>query len=817
MTACTSCGQSNAPDAQFCVECGEYLGWSSGGPAAAETTTEDWFDEPAPRDTPPAAPTPAAPVAAPAPTPIRTGRAASTDRTGGCTSADADRTTAGRTRPPAPPAPPARTPDAGSAPPPRPPVEQERPVPGTPAERGRSQPAAPRRVPDPAPPRGRDVTPTAPPIPAAPHPPQRPSPPRNATPQRPAPARPRPPAAPRPASPPRAEPTAPPSDLARVARALDEGRKLAERHDRPDLGSHLEQARKRLGEQVLSVAVVGEFKRGKSTLVNALLQTDVCPTDADIVTAVPTVVRYGAEPSAAAQLEPVDRPPADSPDGGTVEEPVDVDRLADLVSEAADPSWRRRLRSVEVRLPHRLLKTGLSLVDTPGVGGLESAHGIVTLGALRTTAGVIFVTDASQELTGPEVDFLRQALERCSAAVCVVTKTDLYPAWRRIVELNRQHLAKAGIDLPMIPVSSFLRLRAWRSPALNEESGFAPLFDWLRAAVLEAAAKQAVAAASRDLGFAQEQLRLEVASEQQVLAKPEASEEVVGALRRRSERTRKLVERGNGWQQFLFDGIDQLIADVKHDFAGRMRTVVRDVEAVIDQGDPKESWSDIEVWLQRQVVRAANENHELLNERAAALAADVAETFALESDEPLQLGLTAPVDVLRGLTFDPAQPPPDSQKLVRMLFAGRAALIPATVAGSVASAAGGLLLLAAAAPIILGVGFIGRKLIRDERQRQLTYRRQQAKMSCRRYLDEANFVIEKDCLDSLRRTRRELRDEFQARAGVLHASSQRALSSAERAASLTPQQRDQRAAELAARRAEIERLGKAPAASRGAA
>jgi hypothetical protein len=90
-------------------------------------------------------------------------------------------------------------------------------------------------------------------------------------------------------------------------------------------------------------------------------------------------------------------------------------------------------------------------------------------------------------------------------------------------------------------------------------------------------------------------------------------------------------------------------------------------------------------------------------------------------------------------------------------------------------------------------------------------------MSCRRYLDEANFVIEKDCLDSLRRTRRELRDEFQARAGVLHASSQRALTSAERATTLGPQERERRAAELADRRAEIERLGAAPAASRGAA
>ena len=172
-----------------------------------------------------------------------------------------------------------------------------------------------------------------------------------------------------------------------------------------------------------------------------------------------------------------------------------MDRLAELVSEAADPSWRRRLRSVEVRLPHRLLKTGLSLVDTPGVGGLESAHGIVTLGALRTTTGVIFVTDASQELTGPEVDFLRQALERCSAAVCVVTKTDLYPAWRRIVELDRQHLANGRhrpADDPGVVVPAAARVAL---PALNEESGFAPLFDWLRAAVLEAAATQAVAAA----------------------------------------------------------------------------------------------------------------------------------------------------------------------------------------------------------------------------------------------------------------------------------------------------------------------------------
>ena len=133
-----------------------------------------------------------------------------------------------------------------------------------------------------------------------------------------------------------------------------------------------------------------------------------------------------------------------------------------------------------------------------------------------------------------------------------------------------------------------------------------------------------------------------------------------------------------------------------------MRTVVRDVEAVIDQGDPKDTWPDIEVWLQRQVVRAANENHELLNERAAQLAADVAETFALESEEPLKLGLTAPVDVLRGLDVRPGPArragQPEAGPRCCSPAGPRSSRRPAR--GLRGERAGGLLLLAAAAPVV---------------------------------------------------------------------------------------------------------------------
>src|SRR5262249_39911045 len=126
-----------------------------------------------------------------------------------------------------------------------------------------------------------------------------------------------------------------------------------------------------------------------------------------------------------------------------------LNEITDLVSEQMRTEVSQ-LRSVEVRVPHRVLRPGLRLLDTPGVGGLESAHGEITMGTLSAADCLVFVTDASQELTGPEMEFLQGAVRRCPTTALVVTKTDIYPHWRRIVELNREHLADVGIDIPII-------------------------------------------------------------------------------------------------------------------------------------------------------------------------------------------------------------------------------------------------------------------------------------------------------------------------------------------------------------------------------
>ena len=174
---------------------------------------------------------------------------------------------------------------------------------------------------------------------------------------------------------------------------LRRGRELAAARDRSDLASTLDQAQQRIDQRTISVAVVGEFKRGKSTLVNALLHTAVCPVDADEVTVVPTIIRYAETAGATAYFE------ASGEDGEPLTEPIAVESIAEYVSETGNPGNVRGLRSVEVRLPRRMLRTGLCLIDTPGVGGLDSRLRHHHSRRAGLADGVLFVCDASQELT----------------------------------------------------------------------------------------------------------------------------------------------------------------------------------------------------------------------------------------------------------------------------------------------------------------------------------------------------------------------------------------------------------------------------------
>ena len=599
-------------------------------------------------------------------------------------------------------------------------------------------------------------------------------------------------------------PDPPGTDVHGIIAAIDAGRDIASARGRNDLGAHLGQTRDRLAGRTVTVVVVGEFKRGKSTLINALLQHAVCPVDADLVTAVPTTVRYAEHPRVLSYVR--------TEDGGrtdVVEE--SLDNLTALVTEQADPTDPERLRTVEIGLPHRMLRSGLCLVDTPGVGGLDSAHGFLTLGALGMAQGTLFVTDAAQELTAPELEFLRTAVERCAMTALVVTKTDLYPQWRRIVELDRGHLARAGLDLPVIPVSSFLRLRAAKDPTLNEESGYADLVAYLAGEVVAKTRAGAAQAAAREVEFVTSQLEQQSQAERAVLAEPDRRAEVVADLNQAQRQTRKLISPTATWQQTLADGVQDLVSDVEHDLQARLRTVIHDVEEIIDQGDPKDTWPDTEVWLRRQVAIVTVANRDMLTGRAAELARTVAEQFDLEAETGIALHLEAVGETLDSVELASASSlGMPGGKLAPLMMAARTSFYVPIMLGSVAAAAlgpAGIVVHLAIVGISLSLGAgIGRKIIADERKRQRTYRQQQAKVAVRRFVEEVAFIMNKQTRDGLRSTQRQLRDDFQARAILMDRSAARALEAAERASSLDADTLRARTRELEAEERQLDQV-----------
>jgi hypothetical protein len=230
----------------------------------------------------------------------------------------------------------------------------------------------------------------------------------------------------------------------------------AVRADDADAGAELAELRRRQLTRP-SIVLVGETKRGKSSLLNALLGVPgLSPVDAAVATAAYLHFSPGTPASAVAYVPGTGEP---------VE--VDVARLADWATGGEVPGEGRPARRIEVTHPAPLLQY-VSLLDTPGAGGLDPAHAVVALAAVERATALLFVADASAPLSQPELDFLVAASERIDAVVFALTKIDAYPGWRRIADDNRALLrarAPRFAAAPWFPVSARLAELALTGPA----------------------------------------------------------------------------------------------------------------------------------------------------------------------------------------------------------------------------------------------------------------------------------------------------------------------------------------------------------------
>ena len=368
------------------------------------------------------------------------------------------------------------------------------------------------------------------------------------------------------------------------------------------------------------MVVLGEFKKGKSSLLNALLNARVCPTDPDIATAIPNYLRFGAEFGVRALTD-------DLAETGTA--------LPLAAAEAVARGQAGDVRALEIRLPRELLSVGIVLVDTPGVGGgLASSHAATALRALARAGVVLFVADAGSEYSAPELELLAQAVKICPNVVCAVTKTDMYPQWRRIVEADRAHLARVKITAPMVPVSSPLRLAGLleNDDELIAESGFPALTSQLLAALDNAAATGQASAAAVVLSVLG-QIRFELNARRRTLtgsADDLARRETARLARQRAQELRGV---GARWQVVLNERLDDLFAEIELDLTQRLRTLRAAAAQHIASTHPSRLSADLGPWLQQQTNEVLVAHVRRLQDEVESVADAVADQFGSASWE----------------------------------------------------------------------------------------------------------------------------------------------------------------------------------------
>ena len=206
------------------------------------------------------------------------------------------------------------------------------------------------------------------------------------------------------------------------------------------------------GRELIIVAI-GETRRGKSSLLNAILEElqPLFPVDIDVCTNVVTTVRYGEQ-------EIIRVVYADTEGEKKVTEVIRRDQIADYVSEQGNPENYKNVAMLDISLPSKYLEEGIVLVDTPGIGSLNACHAQTTYSFLPSADLLLFVSDCKSGLSASELEFLQTSYGYCKNILYPVTKKDDNPDFRMIVEDNRIKISQA-LQLPkdevqVIPVSS---------------------------------------------------------------------------------------------------------------------------------------------------------------------------------------------------------------------------------------------------------------------------------------------------------------------------------------------------------------------------
>jgi len=180
---------------------------------------------------------------------------------------------------------------------------------------------------------------------------------------------------------------------------------------RPELVERAQRLAERIAAQRFHIAVLGEFKRGKSTLVNALIGQELLPSGVVPLTAVATEVHFGMGQSTVVFV-----------DGRRL--PIEEDEIADYVTERENPGNVKAVARVEVGTHQAFGTPGVVLVDTPGVASVNEHNTATARDLLSESDAAVLVLSADSPLSESELAILAELDARREQVFVVINKSD---------------------------------------------------------------------------------------------------------------------------------------------------------------------------------------------------------------------------------------------------------------------------------------------------------------------------------------------------------------------------------------------------------
>jgi GTP-binding protein EngB required for normal cell division len=220
------------------------------------------------------------------------------------------------------------------------------------------------------------------------------------------------------------------------------------------------QLQQKMHNEELNIVITGIFKRGKSSLIKAVIQENIMPTGVVPVTAIINLLKYAATPSLEIffkKKEKVTKP---------------ISSLNEFVSEEENPENIKNVAHVIVYHPAPILKT-ITIIDTPGVGSSFEHNTDTTLQFLYKIDVAIFVLSADMPISKTDIEFLQQLYEQIKNIVFVENKKDLLSAThlQKMLDHNKKTIS-VQLQMPIesitiIPISANQQLQGNMA-----ESGF---------------------------------------------------------------------------------------------------------------------------------------------------------------------------------------------------------------------------------------------------------------------------------------------------------------------------------------------------------